>query len=303
VYRGDAQYAAVVAETADGVPFVYAADAKQSQRWPLKKLEGGQLVVEPPEPAIAHGFGGCPFVYVSPFSAPFSRALADSQRDLLNFRSLETEEITSQVFSLLAFIGMDEAPKALITIGSQTAVLIGSPNAKVERIGATNARAEIHDREQAELSEFYRLARLSPGNPLTSGGTAESGVSRALRMFQLTKSLGKLARCLQRAENVATSRWASASNSAEPAPASYPTSFDVPDLQGDVALAQSVLNLPDVTPTLKKNALRLVADRAFPSMSPEERNDFDSELDGLADKPDPSLYTDPGQGHGFPGKG
>lgn len=266
---------AAVVQTADASgPFLWIVDDVYAARARI----GQDGKVTGMEPQIPHGYGACPVIRCRPFGVAFSSLLAEVQREVFNLDSWSRQELFDHCFTLLAIIGAEAGISKMVTVGSSFAMVLPNPGATVQRLAPTSAADMALKAKQAAIADFYRLARLSPGNP--AAAAQESGVARKLRVQQQTASLGKLMACLLRAENLAVRLWANAVGIPFPGVASHPGKFDVADESESLDRAARLAALPGLPPIMLRAEYRQLAATLY-TLTPDEASTLSDELDTM----------------------
>ena len=241
---------------------------------------------------MPHQYGGCPLVRMCPnWEADGTMGddsqcapLAESQRRLLNLESMLWEELAGSTFTMPIFIGV--SPEDLkASIGSDLAVGPGMalclPNDKAQfvKFGGDPAQAQsLRESIQNEIGELYRVAGLSPGNPLAAGAP-ESGVAKAFAFNEIEARLSALADAAEHAENLVVKRLSAGFSWADaPDPAEYPRSFDVPDLAGELDYTIRLVTAAGVPDVLRKKAWGNFASVSM-TLSPDDQAELQAELD------------------------
>jgi hypothetical protein len=266
---------AAVVQTSDASgPFLWIVDDVYATRARI----GQDGKVTGVDPQIPHGYGACPVIRCRPFGVAFASLLAEVQREVFNLDSWSRQELFDHCFTLLAIIGAEAGISKMVTVGSSFAMVLPNPGATVQRLAPTSAADMALKAKQAAIADFYRLARLSPGNPVAAA--QESGVARKLRVQQQTASLGKLMACLLRAENLAVRLWANAVGIPFPGVASHPGKFDVADESESLDRAARLAALPGLPPIMLRAEYRQLAATLY-TLTPDEASTLSDELDTL----------------------
>jgi hypothetical protein len=139
----------------------------------------------------------------------------------------------------------------------------------LDKLGADVAQAaSLREQLNYEIQEMYRAAGLSSGSP-TQVAQPESGVAKAFAFNEIEARLSAIGSAAEHAENLVLQR---ALGDGYPGDATYPTTFDAPDLSAELDYLIRILTAP-VASVLKEAAQKTYAAKAF-SLTPEEQTEF-----------------------------
>ena len=241
--------------------------------------------------AGAHGFGRVPVVTLKhkpmiddPVKGiPMHGQESVEARRLFNLHSELDEHMRSQVFAVLVLaMGIDEA-KRQVTIGTDNAILLDPMASKEHYFIAPPATvaAAYETRIEACIEEIYRQARVEFTRP-TAGRAAVSGVARKFEFAQTDRAIGEFAQSIARFEEsvdwlTGTALGVSEDQLKEIA-IEAADSFDVEDMQTDLALAIDAIKLLSVGPTAETRLRERMINQLMPTLSPEDKAQIEEEL-------------------------
>ena len=247
---------------------IYFTDSDMT-RFRLQDDNHAPLTVASVEPAVPHFYGGCPVVILDYADLHLAADIAEKQKSIFNRESMLQEELVNSTYTTWAFnCDKPSDGEDTIEMGTRRIVFLGAEANGTQRLGADPAQAaSLREAIQGDVTEIYRTAGLTPGNPVKVGD-AESGLAKAFSFNELKSRLDSYAKKLEFFEETLSSRWAAATGSPWPGEVTYSREFDPRDRMHELELAIMVIssNLPDAF----KNAQLREASKAF-SMSPQER--------------------------------
>lgn len=299
VWNGHIVEAVICFQDRDGNDFAWYVTETTTQRIDLKRNEKlqasttAQLTITTIHPPTPHTYGGCPLVPLSPIMTDDASLgedsqaspIAEGQKRICNIDSWLHEEIMGATFTVTVFLGVSADQIKDVTVGPGQAMCLpsasGTGNPAVGKIGADPAQAaSLLATLERETKELYRVAGLSPGNPLESGAP-ESGVSKAFAFNEIEAKCSSLADAAELAENTIIQRISSGYNFEYPGDADWPDEFSVADLGDELAklLQMQSAALP---PVLERAQIQRIANVGF-SLDDDQKAELATELDAQQD--------------------
>lgn len=268
-WRGEMVEALVLLDDAQGVLFGLYVTDKIRQRIDFKS-EGGQLIVTAVGTEQPHTFKGCPLVRLMPQFGDDDEVgedsqgapIAESQKRVFHLDSLMMEEIESCTFTTLMITGISAEQLGKVTLGNNRILCVPQVAARLDKIGADPVHVKtVRDTMADEIADLYRIAGLSPGNPLETGAP-ESGVAKAFAFNEVEAKLSALGDAAERAENAVVMRAMAGVGEPYPGDANWPESFESPDLGSELDFCIRTLSspLPDL---IKQEQMRRYVAQAY----------------------------------------
>lgn len=300
-WQGEIQEALILLEDPNGVMFLWYVGPDYVQRINIKQptrrqrnlvsirgisspLSFSRIEVTSFDEQEPHNWLGVPVKRVWPFRSDSECAgdtsqagpIAESQKRLANFESYLREEIEGATFTWNVLSGVDSDQVKDISIGVAKFMCLPDPGSSAQRLGADASQAaSIRESITQEVRELYRVAGLSPGDPLQASAP-ESGVAKAFAFNEIEATLSKLTSSLQQTENWMTAQWTEATGSQYPGEAKWPTKFDTPNLTTELERAIRTISAP-LPDSLKALETMRYADMAF-RLDPQKRQQIQQEI-------------------------
>jgi len=242
--------------------------------------------------AAAHGLGRVPFaVYAGLASAKNPRLGASLIRDI-GFQNRQLNQHVSaldeflhkQCFAQL-FLPEGTLPKGdTASLGVNNAVELPADAQHFPAyVAPDTSPAQFLSQQIAwTVSEIYRAARLdnAAGSPTTTA--PESGLSKAYDFERANRAFVSMAIRAERMERELVTiyaLWRGWEPEEVDYSASYPRSFDVRGLAEQIESILSTQEIEGVPASMIRAALKRVADRMLPGLSPDEREEIVADID------------------------
>ncbi len=280
-WRGQVVEAIIILEDKNGKEFGWYTNETHQQRIEITRektgTNGWSLKVMGLGPLTAHTYGGCPLVRINPTfgsqDAPGNDSqaapIAEAQKLITGYRSLEAIEVYKSTFTMYALLGVSPEQVGTKNTGSGR-VLCLPQGTGVVRMGSDPAQAtSIRESIAQTTSSMLLVAGLSPGNPLQTG-SPESGVAKAYKFNEVEARLSALADAGEQAENLVRKRALAGVGAQDYGDCNWPDTFMSPDLTGDLDYTIRLLTSP-LPAVLKEEQTRLFAQGAFDLEEDDQR--------------------------------
>ncbi len=299
-WQGALLEAVILLEDQDGKLFAWYVNQTQTQRIDLEVSQDNAqtqphltnapkiVAVQPP---TNHKYGGCPLVALRPVmdddveygSDSQCAPLAEGQKRICNLDSWLHEELQASTFTTTVFLGVSADAVKDVAVGAGQGLALpsmGTTNPAIDTIGSDTTQSDsLRKSLDYEIRELYRVAGLTPGNPMETGAP-ESGVSKAFAFNEIEAKLAALSDACQYAENTAIKRLSAGFSFAYPGDSDWPDDFASPDLADEitVTIQMQSANLPA---TLQRAQIERIAELCF-HLDGKQKAQFAAELDAQA---------------------
>jgi len=256
----------------------------------LKVVNKWYEVVSYSEPLPHHFLASMPLVALKPTFDTFSQMapLAESQQKITNDLSLLDQEIGNHCFTKNLLTGIkpgpdDDEESALpkpLAWGSDSLMTTQATAVTLLRLGSDVAQAESLRRGIADETEnLYRAAGLRAADPLKVG-PAESGISKAFTLNDLSVNLKSLADSAEAAENkIIRLLFKGYGKGREPERVEYEDEFQVADLTNELEELKNLVSSGMSKVTINKQK-RFINEKFF-SLNEKELSEVEAELNPI----------------------
>jgi len=247
-FQGRLVDAAILMKKMNGTDFIWYVTPTTTQEITVK-VDGGSIMVLEVFPETPHTYGGTPLVPNRPKFGTISQAapIAELQKGIARLRSFLIEEMAGSTFSQMVIIGASaENASKTMKHGPHQAIYIPEPTASMQTLGADVAQAgSIRQSILDDSGELHRVAGISSTD---NDGGVESGLAKSFTFNDLSANLSSLAKSTQDAHQRAEQLTANAMSVTDFEATVYPSDFNMPMLQMELAevVSANSSNLPRI---------------------------------------------------------